>query len=172
MMRKLVLLAGTFAALAAVMALPAGADTISFTLTPAGLLSISAPTGDVSLGSQRSLNSASTISGQLGTVTVTDERGGSQSWTASVISSSFTPVPTGTAIAASAISYTVGAITASGVTATAVAPAPTTLTGVSPVVTGIGTGTSTTSWNPTISVIVPPNFAAGVYSATITHSVA
>ena len=46
------------------------------------------------------------------------------------------------------------------------------LTGVSPVVTGNGTGTSTTSWNPTISVVVPANFAAGVYTSTITHSVA
>ena len=31
---------------------------------------------------------------------------------------------------------------------------------------------STASWNPNISVLVPANYAPGVYSATITHSVA
>jgi hypothetical protein len=46
------------------------------------------------------------------------------------------------------------------------------LTGVSPVVTGASTGISSASWNPVISVIVPPNYAPGVYMATITHSVA
>jgi hypothetical protein len=167
-MRKFLLLTSAFTALAAATALPVGADTMSFTLTPAGVLSISAPTG-ASLGTQMSINSSTTISGQLGTVTVTDERGGSQSWTASVIAGAFTP-PAGTAIAASAISYSAGTITASGVTATAVA-APD-LTAVSTVVTGSGTGTSTASWNPTVSVLVPANFAAGVYTSVITHSVA
>jgi hypothetical protein len=167
-MRKFFLFAGAFAAFTAATAVAAGADTMSFTLTPAGVLSISAPTG-ASLGSQMSINSSSTMSGQLGTVTVTDARGGSQSWTASVIAGAFTP-PAGTAIAASAISYSAGAISATGVTATAVA-APD-LTAVSTVVTGSGTGTSTTSWNPTVSVLVPANFAAGVYTSVITHSVA
>ena len=37
---------------------------------------------------------------------------------------------------------------------------------------GASAGISTASWNPTISVLVPANFAPGVYSATITHSVA
>jgi hypothetical protein len=168
-MRKLLLLASSFAALAAATALSAGANTMSFTLTPAGVLSISAPTGNVSLGSQMSSNTASTITGQLGVVTVTDERGGSQTWTASVIAGAFTP-PAGTAIAASAISYAAGPITATGVVGTAVA-APD-LTAVSTVVTGLGSGISTASWNPTISVVVPANFAAGVYTSVITHSVA
>jgi hypothetical protein len=39
-------------------------------------------------------------------------------------------------------------------------------------VTGASTGISSASWNPVISVIVPPNYAPGVYLATITHSVA
>lgn len=46
------------------------------------------------------------------------------------------------------------------------------LTGESTVVTGASTGISTASWNPTITVIVPANFAPAVYVATITHSVA
>jgi hypothetical protein len=86
-----------------------------------------------------------------------------------VISSAFTP-PTTPADPASNVSYAAGAFTQSGVVATAVA-APD-LTAVVPVVTGVSSGLSTASWDPTISVLVPVNFAPGVYSATITHSVA
>lgn len=169
-MQKLLLLASTLAVLAAAAVLPARAATpASFTLT-AGALSISAPTASVSLGSQVASNSSSTIVGALGVVTVSDERGGTTSWTGSVISTAFTP-PAGPADPASNVSYAAGAITASGgVTATAVA-APD-LTGVSTVVTATSTGISSASWNPNISVFVPANFAPGVYSATITHSVA
>jgi hypothetical protein len=169
--RKLLLLASTFAALAATAAVSAGADTISFTLIAPGPLTISAPAGNVSLGSQVSSNVATTISGQLGTVTVSDERGGARVWVASVIATAFTPVPTGTAIAASAISYSAGGITIIGA-ATGTAVAAPSLSGVSPVVNGTSTGTGTASWNPTISVLVPADFAAGVYTSTITHSVA
>ena len=168
-MRNFLLLASTFATLAAATALPAGADTpATFTLT-AGGLSLSAPTGSVSLGSQPASTSSSTITGPLGAVTVSDQRGGVTTWTASVISTAFTP-PSGPADPASNVSYAAGAITASGVVATAV-PAPN-LTGVSPVMTGASTGISSASWNPSISVVVPANYAPGVYSATITHSVA
>jgi hypothetical protein len=167
---RLLLLAATFAALVAAAAASADAITpASFTLT-AGALSISAPTGGVSLGSQVASTSASTISGPLGVVTVTDQRGGATTWTASVIASAFTPTA-GPADPASNASYAAGVITVSAtVVATAVAAA--NLTGVSTVVTGASTGISTASWNPTISMVVPANFAPGVYTATITHSVA
>ncbi len=149
---------------------PAGATTpATFTLT-AGALSISAPTASVSLGSQVASPGSSTISGPLGTVTVTDQRGGATSWTTSVISTAFTP-PSGPADPASNVSYAAGTITDSA-TVVATAVAANDLTGVSIVVTGASTGISTASWNPTISVVVPPNFAPGVYAATITHSVA
>jgi hypothetical protein len=168
-MRKFLLFAGTFVTLAAAAALPAGgATTATFTLT-AGGLSISAPSGTVSLGSQSVSSSPSTISGPLGVVTVSDQRGGVTTWTASVIATAFTP-PSGPADPASNVSYAAGTVTTTNVVATAV-PAPN-LTGVSTVVTGASTGVSSASWNPTISVIVPANFAPGVYSATITHSVA
>ena len=113
---------------------------------------------------------AGALASQLGSVTVSDQRGGATSWTVSVISTAFTP-PAGPADPASNVSYAAGTITASaGVVATAVA-APN-LTGVSTVVTGTSTGVSSASWNPSISVFVPANFAPAVYSATITHSVA
>jgi hypothetical protein len=149
---------------------PLGAATpATFTLT-AGALSISTPVASVSLGSQVASTSSSTISGSLGPVTVTDQRGGATSWTTSVISTAFTP-SVGPADPASNVSYAAGPIT---VTPTVVATAVpgVDLTGVTTVVTGASTGISTASWNPTISVFVPANFAPGVYLATITHSVA
>jgi len=159
-----------FAGLAAGAALPAAAATpASFTLT-SGTLSISAPTASVSLGSEVASVLATTMSGQLGSVTVSDQRGGATTWTASVIATAFTPTA-GPADPASNVSYAAGALTVSAtVVATAVNASD--LTGVSTVVTGTSTGISTVTWNPTISVIVPADYAPGVYTATITHSVA
>jgi hypothetical protein len=169
-MRKFLVIVGAGVALIAATASRAGADTAAtFTLT-AGGLSISAPTGSVSLGSQPVSNSSSTISGSLGVVTVSDQRGGPTTWTASVISTAFTP-PAGPADPASNASYAAGTITASATVVATAVPA-SNLTGVTTVVTGVSTGVSSASWNPTISVVVPANFAPGVYSATITHSVA
>jgi hypothetical protein len=39
-------------------------------------------------------------------------------------------------------------------------------------VSATSAGISTATWNPTISVFVPANFAPAIYSATVTHSVA
>lgn len=169
-MRTFLLAWSSFVLLAASTALPAGAGTpATFTLT-GGALSITAPTTGMSLGSQVASNSSSTMAGLLGVVTVSDQRGGTTTWTASVISTAFTP-PSGPADPALNVSYAAGPVTASGaVVATAVAASD--LTGVSTVVTGASTGISSVSWNPTLSVFVPANFAPGVYAATITHSVA
>ena len=78
----------------------------------AGTLSISTPTASVSLGSQVSSITASTMSGPLGVVSVSDQRGGATTWTVSVISTAFTP-PAGPADPASNVSYAAGTITAS-----------------------------------------------------------
>jgi hypothetical protein len=166
---------GSMSAVVAVSALllyapsASAATPMTFTLT-AGALSISTPTLGVSLGSEVSSTSSSTISGQIGTVTVTDQRGGTTTWTASAISTAFTP-NAGPADPASNVSYAAGPVTVS-TTVAATAISVTDLTGVSTVVTGASTGISTASWNPTITVSVPANFAPGVYSATITQSVA
>jgi hypothetical protein len=142
---------------------------MSFTLT-AGALSMSTPTANADLGSEVASTSSSTMSGALGVVTVTDQRGGTTTWTASAIATAFTPSG-GPADPASNVSYAAGTITQSA-TVVATAVNASNLTGTSTVVTGASTGISTASWNPTISVIVPANFAPGVYLATITQSVA
>ena len=171
--RTVLVVVSAFAALAATTVLsgaPADAATpISFTLT-AGVLAISAPTTSVSLGSQVASANQTTMSGQLGNVTVADQRGGTTTWTASVISTAFTPTA-GPADPASNVSYAAGAVTDSAtVVATAVNASD--LTGVATVVTGASTGISSATWDPTISVMVPADFAPGVYTATITSSVA
>jgi hypothetical protein len=171
MLRKFLLLASTFATLAATAALPAGATTVTFTLS-AGALSISAPAGSLPLGSpQVASTSSHTFSGLLGTVTVTDDRGGGTAWVASVISTAFTPDNAAAAVPALNVGYVPGTVTVSALVV-ATKPVTTDLTGVSPVVNGASTGLSTASWNPTITVLAPANSAPGIYSGTITHSVA
>jgi hypothetical protein len=160
-------------ALGVVLPTSAAADVTTATVTvQGGSLSISAPSTAGNLGSQHNSVAGEIISGSLGQVQVDDARSAvaGSTWVASVISSAFTP-PAGPAIAASAVGYTAGAITKVG-TATYTANDPGNLTGVSPAVTATGiTGDNSATWNPTITVTVPGGMAAGIYSATITHSV-
>jgi hypothetical protein len=169
-MRTLTLLAASLAALAAT-AVPAVAITpASFQVTGGGL-TISAPSGaNVDLGSRLASNVPGTISGPLGLVSVSDLRGGPTTWTASAISSAFTPVA-GPAVAASFVSYVAGVITPSG-PVTPVGGTFLDLTGVVAVVTGTSTGPSPATWTPLISIAIPANLAPGTYTATVTHSVA
>jgi hypothetical protein len=148
-----------------------GGTTASFTLT-GGTLSITVPTVAVSLGSAPEAVGLQVISGPLGQVQVNDARNpaAGSGWVATVISAAFTP-SAGTAIAASAVSYSAGAITKVG-TATYTANNPGDLTAVVAVVTASGiTGDNSATWNPTISIAVPGGAVAGVYLAVITHSV-
>ena len=149
----------------------AGGTTASFTLV-GGSLSITVPPATVSLGSASEAVAAQVISGPLGQVQVNDARdpAAGSGWVATVISAAFTP-SAGPAIAASAISYSAGAITKVG-TATYTANDPVDLTGVVAVVTASGiTGDNSATWNPTISIAVPGGMVAGIYAALITHSV-
>ena len=91
-------------------------------------------------------------------------------WVATVICAAFTPSG-GTAIAASAVSYSAGTITKVG-TATYTANNPGDLTAVVAVVTATGiTGDNSATWDPTITIAVPGGMVAGTYAALITHSV-
>jgi hypothetical protein len=148
-----------------------GVSAATVTVT-GGFLSITVPTSGGNLGTQADTVGGETISGLLGQVQVNDARDdvAGSGWVSSVIASAFTP-PSGPAIPASAISYTVGAITQVG-TATYTADNPVNLTGVVPAVTATGiTGDNSATWDPMINVVVPGGFAANVYSATITQSV-
>jgi hypothetical protein len=151
---------------------PASADpdtTVTFTVT-SGDLSMTAPT-TVDLG----INGPNTtIAGALGTVTVTDDRALlAAAWTIVASSSAWT---TGAAtpdetIPAGDVGYDPGAITTTGTIT--VTGTPITLSGISaPVMTGTaGVGDNSATWDPTLSVAVPPSAVTGVYTGTLTQSV-
>ncbi|PKW26548.1 hypothetical protein [Phycicoccus duodecadis] len=137
-----------------------------------GGLSISASADAGNIGTQSNGIGAVTVSGQLGSVQVTDSRGApaGSGWTATAISTAFTQTA-GPSVGAGAVGYTAGPISTVG-TATYTANDPSDLTGVSAVVTATAiTGDNTASWNPTIHVAFPAGGVAGVYLGTITHSV-
>jgi hypothetical protein len=170
----LVAIAGLLAFGVALPASAAGPGQSAATVTvTGGALSITVPSDAGNLGTRSDTVLGGTISGPLGVVQVSDARSAAagSGWVASVIASAFTP-PAGPTIAASAVAYTAGTITKVG-TATFTANDPSNLTGVVAAVTATGiTGDNSATWNPTITVTVPGGVAAGVYSATITHSVA
>lgn len=180
---KICLAGAAAAAMVGFLAAPAVAaptDTTDTTFEVlAGTLDIDAPAAaDLGDGAP-----GGTITGQLGTVTVTDSRGAADaSWEASVTATVFqtgggTPAETvtpeeidywsGPATATTGNgTFTPGQLTAGDAEA---------LSGVTPLVafthTG-GTGGNTASWNPTLVVNVPLDSIAGVYTGTVTHSVA
>jgi hypothetical protein len=149
-----------------------GAQSTATITVTGGSLSITVPPAAGNLGTRPDSVLGGSISGALGEVQVNDARAAAagSGWVVSVISSAFTP-PSGPAIAASAVAYAAGPITKVG-TATYTANDPNNLTGVVAAVTATGiTGDNSATWNPTITVSVPGGMAAGVYAATVTHSV-
>jgi len=122
---------------------------------------------------------ASSVSGQLGAVSVTDYRGDvSDSWTAAVTSSSFTGGAEGNNLTVpdTAVSYSPGSpVTGSGTfgaTATAGTAGPIG-TGLTAYSMTAGQGSNGVSWNPTITISLPAGGqVADTYSGTITQSVA
>jgi hypothetical protein len=155
-------------------AAPAGAadttTTTTFTIT-GGALSVSAPTS-ANLGSVPT--GTLLISKELGDVTVTDERGAPDArWAATVASSDFT---TGTKTAAETVPaanvlYTPGFPTAKSPATGVFVPSAGALGLTLPVYTGVAIGNNSVTWNPTVTITLPPQAVAGIYTGTITHSV-
>jgi hypothetical protein len=178
-MRKRLALALSVATAGSMVMLATPADAgqgVTFSLT-AGALTISDPANTV-LGSVAT--GTSTLTAQLGGVSVSDGRGAlNGAWTASVASTDFT---TGGAtadetIAKAQIDYWSGTATATSGTAVRVPGQATALnkqalsasrTAYSASAT---VGNNTASWNPTVVVNIPAQAVVGTYSGTITHSV-
>jgi hypothetical protein len=141
--------------------------TTTFTITAAGGLSISAP-ASANLGSVSS--GATTVSGSLGTVTVTDQRGlilGN--WTATASSTNFAHGSNSSYdISKASAVYATGAVSGDGGASVGVGGSL-----ALPVVAAarVGAGNNTVSWNPTVTVALSPTAVVGTYTATITHSV-
>jgi large repetitive protein len=142
-----------------------------------GLLAITAPASSA----LPSVSPGATTGAQLGTVTVTDNRGiSSASWTATVTATTFV-TGAGSApetIPLTQVTYWSGPATATTGTGTfipgqASAAAAVNLTAPRTAFSlTSGSPVNSVSWNPTLSVAVPAGAVAGTYTATITHSVA
>jgi hypothetical protein len=148
----------------------AQATDATFTIT-GGALAITAPAGSVPLGTAAASPGAQDIGAALGNVTVTDGRGGTAGWVASVISTAFTPPAPAVAVSASAVTYDTPAATETG-TSTVTAQDANGPIGVMPVQTAtLVSGANGATWSPTVTVAVPAGAMPGVYTATLTHSV-
>jgi hypothetical protein len=142
---------------------------VTFTITT-GALTMTAPVS-ANLGSGAP---GTTITGAMGTMTVTDDRALlTASWTTTASSTDWTTgggTPAET-IPATDVGYDPGSITTTGtITATGT---PITLSGTAaPVVTGTaGVGNNTASWNANLAVAVPAAAVSGTYTGTVTQSV-
>jgi hypothetical protein len=148
-------------------ALGADGDTVTTFALAGGALSVSVqPTATLTAGD----SGDTTVTGSLGTVVVSDLRGGTDVWSASATSTTFTD-STGTT-ASTAVSYSTGAIDSTGNIDIA-SGSPTVLTGA-PVEVAAPTsvvGNNTASWNPTLTVTLPSDSVAGDYTGTIHTSV-
>jgi hypothetical protein len=168
--------AATVLAAAGVASAAPGDTTVTFSVT-GGALAVSVPSS-AALGSGLP---GSSISGQLGSVTVTDSRALLNAhWTASVTSTSFT-TGAGTAaetIPTSAVSYWSG--NASSTTGLGTFTPGQTTAGdkqtldASRTAHGLATGTGNNSatWNPTLVIAIPNSAVNGTYTGTVTHSIA
>lgn len=151
---------------------PSGTSTVTVTVE-GGALALSVASAPTNLGRVRTASGGTTVSGALGEVTVTDQRNAAPgaTWVASVVATDFV-AEDGPGIPASRVSYTAGAVRSTGVV-TLRASDPDDLGRAQAAVRASGiSGTNTARWTPTVHVHVPPGLLAGVYTGTITHSVA
>ena len=183
MIKRLAIVLGTVAVVAGISMSPANAaqtgnTTVTFAIA-AGALNITVPAA-ANLGSA---SPGGTISGQLGPVTVTDERGLLvAAWTTRVTTTAFTTggATAAETIPASAVKYASGpATTTAGIGVFTPGQATTALAAAIPAAPGLvaftltlGVGNNTATWNPTLQVAVPAAAVAGTYTGTVTHSVA
>jgi hypothetical protein len=179
-MRKALLFSATAGLVLAVgLATPAAAEDteVTVTVTAADGLTIDVPaTADIGTG-----NPGTSVSGQLGPVTVTDERAAlDASWNVTVVSTAFT---TGTAtpaetIPATSVSYWSGPATVGPVGAGTFTPGQAAVGNAEVISTAqdafthaTGSGDNSVTWNPTLVIAIPTGKVAGEYTGTVTHTV-
>lgn len=133
--------------------------------------------GDLSItvGATAALTDATTgtttISGNLGTVAVTDERGGTANWNVSAASTAFSGAIVGGS-SSTAVSYTAGVVTETGTVTVADGTATALSTTAASVVAPTSlSGNNTASWNPVLDVTMPAGALADTYSGVVTTSI-
>lgn len=168
-LRKPLAVAATVSALAIAGAMPAAADDTSTTFELTGgslVLSVQATAAltDAATG-------ATSIEGDLGVVSVTDERGGSDAWNVSGASTAFTgAIVDGSS--STAVDYTGGTVATTG-DVTVADGTTTTLTGetASVVAPSSLSGNNTAEWTPTLAVTMPAGALADTYTGVVTTSI-
>lgn len=160
---------------------PAGAASMPSLPMATETLAISLP-ASANLGSAALSPAGSTLSGLLGTTTVTDTRSLSTGWTVSISATSLSDgaTPTPDTIAASKLKAYIalgnGPTVISGM-AVPVTTHSTSLTGLQlsttqqVLLSATATGQNTVSYNPTIGLTIDPSDVAGTYTGTITQTV-
>jgi hypothetical protein len=164
--------AAATAALVVGVALPASAATTgaTFAITGGSLTLAVQPTASLT----GVATGATAISGSLGLVTVTDNRGGTAAWTVTAGSSTFTGALAGAASTSTNVQYNAGTIdtststgsitvtngTETAITATASVVAPSALS-----------GNNIATWTPALAVTMPASAIADTYSGTVTTSI-
>jgi hypothetical protein len=171
------------AAGAALPAPPADAATATTAILALGALSITVPASS-SLGSAPVSAHGATVSGHLGTTTVTDTRGSLAGWTVTISATNLSDgaTPTPHTIAANKMKSYVAVGDGPTVTSGVAVP----VTAYSTALTALTLSTSnqtfvtatttsvvstTVTYNPTVSVTVDSSAIAGTYSGTITQTV-
>lgn len=176
MIRKRAALLGTLVAALVLTAVPATANTDgTFTVTDAsGALSITVPVSN-DFGAA---SAGTSLVGNLGTVTVDDQRGDLvATWEATVTSTDFvldtagTEPPDAAVLPPSAITYDPGTVAMLlGLNTDLTVGAAGTLDGGHSAATYAGAGSNTAQWDPELTFAIPGNQVEGAYSGTITHS--
>jgi hypothetical protein len=179
-MRKALVLGAVLAAAAglSLTGSPAEATSVTFSLT-GGSLSISQPSSTAALtGGALSGLAGSSLTGSLGSTTVSDGRGGVTGWTSTIAQSTAftdgtTTIPAGNTKAwvASAIVPTGVAVVSSGTYLTQATGLALTSTAQSFVTATAVVGNNSATFNPSIAVSIPSNATAGDYTGAITQTV-
>ncbi|RRQ28093.1 hypothetical protein DK926_09395 [Rhodococcus sp. Eu-32] len=144
------------------------ADTVVTFTVAGGALNITAP------ASQTLTVTGNQATGSITPVVVSDQRRGINGWTASAISTAFTkPAPDPATIPATAVTYqgSLPAVTGVAVVTPSLLPVVLDTNKNVQVATAV-IGANTATWNGAVTVTLPSDVVAGVYTGTITHSVA
>ncbi len=149
---------------------PSQGDTVvTFQVSPTDGLTITVP----DTATLSTVTPGGTATGQLGNVTVNDQRSlADATWNSTASLSQDFTTSGGSPISGGAVTYTPGAPVAQ-TNGPFTAGTPGTLAGARTAYSKTsGSGDNSVTWNPTLDVAVPAAAVAGIYTGTITHSVA
>jgi hypothetical protein len=165
---------GTLAIVGSVLALvPVGSATAAATGDTGATFTLAGGSLDLTVAADAALTDgapgATSVSGSLGPVSVSDTRGSIAGWVVSAASTAFVD---GAGSESTGASYDSGTATASTGIVTPTSAGATSIGVVAPVAAGTeASGNNTASYTPTLTVALPPSALAGDYTGTVTTSI-